>query len=231
MEVKIFANMQKRTTALDNDHHDFRPATLTHVVAPEPQQMRSRATQEAFIEAGWRLLQQKDWDHVSVVDIARAASRSVGVFYQRFGSREDFLSILLGRWITKSYEAIDELVTRVDDDQLIEMFLFDAVERIRHNRNLWRAALERARLQPDSWEPFRQMGAYRTRVIFGRIEKARGKPLSTEERFRISLALQLFNSVINNSIFNDPGPMHLHDPQFFPVMHGVFRMVCDMELP
>ena len=64
---------------------------------PRPRQSRSLKTQEGFIDAGWAIVRGQSWESISVTDIAKRAKRSVGVFYQRFGSKEDFLSVLLHR--------------------------------------------------------------------------------------------------------------------------------------
>ena len=43
------------------------------------------------------------------------------------------------------------------------------------------------------------------------------------------VGIQVFNSVINNALLNNPGPLKLEDPYFLPVMLRVFRMVTQLE--
>src|SRR5690606_14034595 len=141
---------------------------------------------------------------------------SVGAFYQRFGSKEDFLTVLMTRWLERGYADTDRAMRAHADGDIIDRFLSDAADRINRNRFLWRAALGRAVDDPASWEPFRALGAYRLRLLADRLGAVRGRPLEDTERRRLGFAIQVFNSVINNSMLNNPGPMRLEDPDFFP---------------
>lgn len=195
---------------------------------PKPRQSRSQETQESLIEAGWEIVRQQPWETISVPDIARRAKRSVGAFYQRFGSKEDFLSVLLHRWLTTGY-AEDELDGDwKDEDALIDAFLTLGFARIHANRFLWRAALQRAVDDPAWWEPFRELAAYRRGKLIGRLSAIRGAPLSPEDERRIALGLQVFNSVINNALLNNPGPLKVEDPEFLPVLCATFRTVSTL---
>ena len=62
---------------------------------PIPQQKRSRQTAGLFVAAALELLKDRTFAELSVAEIAAAAKRSVGAFYQRFGSKDDFLETLL----------------------------------------------------------------------------------------------------------------------------------------
>lgn len=192
---------------------------------PRPRQSRSLQTQEGFIEAGWAIVREQSWESISVTDIAKRAKRSVGVFYQRFGSKEDFLSVLLHRWIESSFA--DPLFDRdwASADALIDGYLGDTFRRIRDNRFLWRAALQRALDDSGSWEPFRELAAARRERLAQGIGALRGRPLDDAERKRMALALQVFNSMINNALLNNPGPLKVEDPEFLPTMCNLFRTV------
>ncbi len=197
---------------------------------PQPRQTRSLKTQESFVEAGWEIVQRQPWDSISITDIAKRAKRSVGAFYQRFGSKEDFLSVLLHRWIEMGYAGTVLSCEGDRPSDLIDAFLTDAFTRIRTNRFLWRAALQRAMNDPASWEPFRELGAFRRAQLAERLGELRGRPLSEDEKRRLALGLQVFNSVINNALLNDPGPLKVEDPEFLPVMRAMFRTVSQLDL-
>lgn len=199
-------------------------------IIPIPQQTRSRETQEQLIEAGMALLRERSWDEIGINDIAAAANRSVGVFYQRFGSREDYLSVLIGRWVENGLRTTDELRSTSAGPEILEQFLFESFKNISDNRNLWRAALLRAMNDPASWGPMRRLGTARMAIVFERIEVASGKPLSVEDRREIQFAIQIFNSAINNAILNDPGPLHVQDPDFYDRLIDVFRMIAGPRL-
>jgi len=197
---------------------------------PEPQQPRSLATQRAFITAGRAILREMPWEAASIAQIARRAERSIGAFYQRFGSKADFLTVLLGEWLADSQARVTapmpgETALAVIDAQLAGLF-----ETIRTNRYLWRAALQRAMDDPASWEPFRALGAARRRVLAEQIGARRGRPLDAAECHRLDLAGQVFNSVLNNALLNDPGPLRIDQPEFLPTLRDIFLTVAALEL-
>jgi len=197
---------------------------------PEPQQSRSLATQRAFIDAGRALLQEMPWENLPVTLIAQRARRSVGVFYQRFGSREDFLTVLLNEWMVDSRARLDAPIAGVRPGATIEYHLTSLFERIRTNRHLWRAALQRAMNDPPSWAPFRAQAAAWREALASQVGERRGRPLDAAERHRLELAMQVFNSVLNNALLNDPGPLHIDQPEFLPTLRGIFLTVAALEL-
>jgi AcrR family transcriptional regulator len=188
---------------------------------PEPRQERSRETASKFISAAMELLRKKTYGELSVAELAGAAGRSVGVFYQRFGSKDDFLDVLLTSYFENSNAWRSEFVPEGRPAEVFAAFLKRGFEDLRGNRNLWHAALERAALQADFWHKygrFREEGAVFTRDA---LENALGHPLSGEMRRRLALASQVFNSVINNSIINSPGPLLIENDDFFPELKAI----------
>lgn len=188
---------------------------------PEPRQERSRETASKFISAAMDLLRQKTFGELSVAELAGAAGRSVGVFYQRFGSKDDFLDVLLTSYFEHSNAWRGEFRPEGSPADVFSAFLKRGFEDLRRNRNLWHAALERAALDRNFWSKyghFREEGAVFTR---GALEKALARPLRDEERRRLALASQVFNSVINNSIINGPGPLLIENDDYFPELEKI----------
>lgn len=202
--------------------------TIVHDL-PEPRQSRSRETRDGLIEAGWQIVREQPWETISVTDIAKRAKRSVGAFYQRFGSKEDFLSVLFHRWIETRHD--EQFFARPwrSPAELVDGYLDDTFTHIRDQRFLWRVALQRVIGHPESWEAFRALGAWRRDRLAERLGELRGRPLDEAERTRLALGLQVFNSVLNNSLLNNPGPLKVEDPDFLPVMQSVFRAVSEID--
>jgi AcrR family transcriptional regulator len=197
---------------------------------PEPQQTRSLKTQQSFVDAGWEILRTQSWENVSITAIAKKAGRSVGVFYQRFGSKEDFLTVLLNRWLETSYSSLNSWPPAETGKELFHWYLRDAFERIRANRYLWRAALQRSWDDPVFWEPFRIMGARRRDVLSQRLGDLRGIPLNDAEENRLGEAIQVFNSVLNNALLNDPGPLRIDQPEFLPRLEEICLSLAGLDL-
>jgi AcrR family transcriptional regulator len=197
---------------------------------PTPQQSRSLKTRQSFVDAGWEILRNQSWESVSITAIAKKAGRSVGVFYQRFGSKDDFLTVLLNRWLETGYASLNSWPPAQSASELIDWYLRDAFDRIRANRYLWRAALQRSWDNPAFWEPFRAMAGRRREVLFERLGDLRGRPLTADETHRLGQAIQVFNSVLNNALLNDPGPLRVDQPEFLPTLEALFMTVAKLEL-
>lgn len=197
---------------------------------PQPQQTRSFKTRQSFVDAGWEILRNQSWESVSITAIAKKAGRSVGVFYQRFGSKDDFLTVLLNRWLETGYASLNSWPPSQTAAELIDWYLRDAFDRIRANRYLWRAALQRSWDNPAFWEPFRAMAHRRREVLVERLGELRGRPLSPEEDNRLGQAIQVFNSVLNNALLNDPGPLRVDQAEFLPTLEALFMTVAKLDL-
>ena len=200
------------------------------VARPAPSQDRSRKTAERFLEAAFRLLESKTFDELSVADLARAAERSVGAFYQRFGSKDDFLVVLMVAYFETREATFARILAEATDEGLVERVLSDNFASIMRHRNLWHAALRRSAQAPGFWAQFHRYVQRRPQLMAARLAQLRGQPLSEAEVFRMGLAVQVFNSVINNQMMNNPGPLTPDRPDFLPKLLVVFDAVRNAEL-
>ncbi len=184
-----------------------------------PQQNRSRVTAERFLDAAFKLLEKQSFAELSVGDLAKTAKRSVGSFYQRFGSKEEFLKLLITDFLETGIgeEAATKWAGKTAKD-VFSNFLGDTYRRILNNRNLWRAALELSSSDPGFWAMYGGLREQRFQDMVNAIEKGHGKKFTPQERRKLAIASQVFNSVINNQIINSPGPLSLDDAQFLPTM-------------
>ena len=194
-------------------------------VRPAPSQDRSRLTAERFLAAAFKLLEEKTFDELAVADLAREAGRSVGAFYQRFGSKDDFLAVLLVTYFESREVALTRVLAEGRDESVLEAVLADNYHSLMRNRNLWHAALRKSAQDPTFWSQFLKYVQRRPQMMAARVAEIRGAPVSEDEVVRLGVALQVFNSVINNQMINTPGPMILDSPAFLPTLLGVFRAV------
>jgi AcrR family transcriptional regulator len=194
-------------------------------VRPAPSQDRSRLTAERFLAAAFKLLETRTFEELSVADLAREAGRSVGAFYQRFGSKDDFLAVLLTSYFEAREASISQILADGRDEGVLEAVLTDNFTALMRNRNLWHAALRKSAQDPAFWAQFHWRVHRRPQLMAARLGEIRGGPLSETEALRLGLAVQVFNSVINNQMMNNPGPLTLGDPNFLPTLLGVFRSV------
>jgi AcrR family transcriptional regulator len=207
----------------------FRVNPRDATVRPAPSQDRSRLTAERFLAAALTLLETKTFEALSVADLAKEAGRSVGAFYQRFGSKDDFLTVLLTAYFERGEVESVRALSEGKDEAVVEALLAENFAAIMRNRNLWHAALRRSAEDPGFWAQFHPYAVRGRRLVVERLAELRGAPLSDDEALRLGIALQVFNSVINNQMMNTPGPLALNDPDFLPSLIRVFRAVYAMK--
>ena len=183
---------------------------------PAPRQERSRQTAGKFVNAAMKLLHEKTYAELSVAELAKQAGRSVGVFYQRFTSKDDFLDVLLSAYFDESLEWRSKYAREGTVEEVYSEILWKGFDSLRDNGNLWHAALERAAADPGFWSkyaPFREQAGKYTLLS---LEQTLGRELTETERWNLALASQVFNSVINNQLINGPGPLMIEEDNFFP---------------
>ena len=208
-----------------NTDSPFGVNPVADLARPSASQDRSRKTAERFLDAAFKLLESKTFDELSVADLAREAGRSVGAFYQRFGSKEDFLAVLLVTYFETREAEFLRMLAEAKDDGLIETVLSDNFASLMRNRNVWHAALRKSAQAPGFWSQFHRYVQRRPQMMAARIGELRGETLSDEEVLRLGVGLQVFNSVINNQMMNTPGPLTLGSPDFLPQLLRIFRAV------
>lgn len=72
----------------------------------EPRQARSRATVEAVVEAGARILSEQGWGGFSTNKVADAAGVSIGSLYQYFPDKLSLVDAIRRRHIDDSLDAV-----------------------------------------------------------------------------------------------------------------------------
>ncbi|WP_082384482.1 TetR/AcrR family transcriptional regulator [Erythrobacter sp. SG61-1L] len=183
---------------------------------PAPMQERSRKTAERFIQVALQLLREKTYAELSVAELAQKAGRSVGVFYQRFGSKDDFLHVLLSAYFRDSLGWREKITPDGSPAEIYADILARGYRGIVENRNLWHAALERSAADPSFWATYHSFRERVGAMTLNVVEAAAGRQFDAGERRQLAIAGQVFNSVINNQIINGPGPLRLEDEDFLP---------------
>jgi len=74
----------------------------------QPKQARSRKTRETLMSALDTLLKEKDFDLISVTDIAKTAGVSTGLLYAHFKNKSDFLEALLEAYKARIMVRLEE---------------------------------------------------------------------------------------------------------------------------
>lgn len=109
----------------------------------QPQQKRSQRTQARLLDAAAEALQEKDFDRISIQEIATRAGVSVGAFYARFSDKEALRECLIDRYleniVASSAKLSDDSSTRdLDLSQRARAFITLVIRGCRERRGLMR---------------------------------------------------------------------------------------------
>jgi AcrR family transcriptional regulator len=114
-----------------------------------PRQRRSQETLTRFLEAAQSLLEEKQFDNMSVSEVVQRAGSSVGAFYSRFGDKEALLACLRDTVTRESAEEIHRFGASAHWetaplDRIVTEFVRILVRQHRRHRGTLRALVGRS---------------------------------------------------------------------------------------
>lgn len=192
-------------------------------------QSRSQKTRDRLLAAGFKLLRRKDFDQLSVADIARAANCAVGSFYQRFFDKDQYFFALAEMRREQSRTQLDEWYDGVKLGSIVERAIQRELGFVLEHPDFWRAALRRGTTDPAFWEEFRTLGRTSVDRFIETYGKLLGRSISADEQERIRFAFQMVRGTMNNTLINQPGPLSLEDAGFRRQIERAFRLVAGIE--
>jgi AcrR family transcriptional regulator len=165
-----------------------------------PQQRRSHAAYGRMIEAAHRLLEERDFDSVSIRDLAAAAGCSIGSFYYRFQTKERFFEILIQDMVDRREAAVRIVFEQVPVADLPSMLARGALDNHRAHSGLLRSVIKKHLEGKRSWEPLSLMGRRITRQFQQRVAESRGTELTPLESERIDFAFVWLYGLLAQSL-------------------------------
>jgi AcrR family transcriptional regulator len=201
------------------------PAALGRAV----RQKRSQKTYDALISTGFKLLEQREFESITIADLAHAAGYSVGAFYSRFSSKDEFFEALVAHHLEERSRARNVLLESSASDDWIDALIGDIVKYYWKRRRFWRAALVRSGQDPSFWEPIRKQAQNTYESLVDRIQRDARRPLSKTECTNIRFAFQLVLSAVNNRIVNRPRPSFIGQADFIAHLVRAFRLLSDYD--
>ena len=192
-------------------------------------QKRSQKTYDALIETTFKLLQQREFDEISIAELAQKAGYSVGAFYARFRSKDELFDALLAQHLEDRLTARTRIFNAATDDTLVSELMADLVKYYWTRRRFWRAALIRSMKDADFWEPVRRQGLEFGAWLIERIGARAGRALTGPEQAKVRFALQLAFGTINNTIINRPGPIFMDQVLFVDQLTRAVRLVSGYD--
>ena len=206
---------------------------MNDALAPSPghkiKQARGRKTYDALIATGFKLLENQELEAISIADLAKSAGYSVGAFYARFRSKDEFFDAMIAQHLDFRTRARGRLFSKEPDETLVDTMIGELVRYYWKRRRFWRAALIRSVRSPDFWEPLRQHGRIYADMLIARMSAKARRPLTETEQTNVRFAFQIALGTINNAIINRPGPIMLGQTLFVANLARAFRLVSDYD--
>jgi AcrR family transcriptional regulator len=192
-------------------------------------QQRGQKTYDALIATGFRLLEERELEDITIAELARKAGYSVGAFYARFRSKDEFFDAMIAHHLEQRTRTREHLFATLPDETLVSELIEDLVSYYWKRRRFWRAALIRSVREPEFWEPIRVHGRELGNLMIARIERQAARQLTKAEETNVRFALQVALGTVNNAIINRPGPILLGQKQFVENLARAFRLVSDYD--
>jgi AcrR family transcriptional regulator len=192
-------------------------------------QARSRRTYQALIDAGFRLLESEEFESLTIAGIAEEAGYSVGAFYSRFESKDEFFEAMVAHHIAERTAERARLLATESRDTLISALIDGLVRHYWRRRRFWRAVLMRSTNDPEFWAPINASAQEFVGQLTMRIESDAGRKLSETEISNIRFAIHMALGVINNRIVNRPNPSLNGRSAFVKNLTRAFMLVSDYD--
>jgi AcrR family transcriptional regulator len=178
------------------------PSPLDLISARQPKQRRSHAAYERMIMAAGRLLEERDFDAVSIRDIAGAAGCAIGSFYYRFQTKERFFQILIQDMIDRREKQVRETFQSVPFVDLPSALARGALSNFRTYKGLLRSVIKKHLEGARSWEPIARMGRRIVTEFQRRVAAERGVALTPLQAERIDFAFVWLYGLLAQSLLD-----------------------------
>jgi AcrR family transcriptional regulator len=192
-------------------------------------QDRSQKTRDRLLAAGFKLLRKRNFDELSVADIAKAAGCAVGSFYLRFADKDQYFLAIAETRRGQSRGRLDTWYEGVTRASIVTRAIQRELDFVLEHPNLWRAALKRGTTDSVFWEEFRVLGRLSVTKFIDIYSALIGRKVSAAEAENIRFAFQVVRGTVNNTLINQPGPLQLDDPAFRRQIERAFRLVAAIK--
>lgn len=198
-------------------------------------QKRSKLLQDKFVKAGRKVLLKTRLDDLSIPALAEEAGSSVGGFYSRFDSKESFFAFLRLQMLTEQLALYEQglapaLFKGKTAHDVTEAFV-DIMIRVFNGP--WRGVLREAYSvipeRPESWAPMKARGQYLRALMLELYRPRVGAPETLDER--VSIAVQLLFSALNNEMMNPNLAFSIDHPKFRSYLIAAFSVLVLSDTP
>jgi AcrR family transcriptional regulator len=207
------------------------PSTPNQTHGLAIKQERGQVTYDRLISTGFHMLEERELQDISIAELTKEAGYSVGAFYSRFRSKDEFFDALIAKHLETRTAAQVYLFATLPTETLVSEMVHNMLSYYWDRRKFWRAVLIRSAKDTlnDFWEPIRHHGqALRERFV-NRLKKDIGRELTAEEEANIMIAFLMLLGTINSTIINQHGPIQLGHKLFIEELTRAFRLISGYD--
>ena len=212
---------------------DERRTASSAVPATRPElrirQKRGRVTYDALIDTAFAMLDDHEFDEITIADLTQQAGYSVGAFYARFRSKDELFDAMVLQHVQNRRKVRQRQFATAGDATLLHELLEETVHYYWGRRRFWRAALIRSIREPEFWAPMRALSYEFADALLARFRARAGRALTKREDANVRFAVQLAFGLINNTILNRPGPFFLEQELFIENLVRAFKLVSGYD--
>jgi AcrR family transcriptional regulator len=182
------------------------------------QQRRSQETTIALLEAAAAMLRERSLDELSIEDLCRRVGATIGAFYGRFESKDAFFSALMSLAASRALAAVRAAVA--DEDNLgtglevaCRRVVEVAVDVVRHNVGVVRAAAQYESIYPERWGTIRTTGRAMVDLATPLLLARMGRGRIAAKTRSIGFAFQMIFGTLINAVLHKPKLVSLDEPE------------------
>ncbi len=192
-------------------------------------QKRGQITYDTLIVTCFELLREKDFDEISIAELAHEAGYSVGAFYARFRSKDELFDAMVKLHLEDRRKTRSKQFAADSPSTLIHDVLEETVAHYWGRRRFWRAALIRSMREPEFWAPMRKLSYEFADSLIAHVAARAGRPLERQEEVNVRFAVQVTFGTINTTLLNRPGPFFRDQALFVQNLVRAFRLVSGYD--
>jgi AcrR family transcriptional regulator len=184
-----------------------------------PRYRSGQRSADALLEAGRSLLEQINYEGLSVNDLCKKAHLTTGAFYRRFEGKDAFFLALQRLALDDALRTQHALVEQFSDAQrapaTLEQASLVAVDSVRlwhlHHRGVLRASMQRRDHTSGGWQPFKEFARGFVQDIAAKMAALPELRAREDAAQRLTIGFQIVIGTMINSALNDPGPLRLDE--------------------
>jgi len=181
-------------------------------------QGRSKRRRDELINTGMKLMCEKSFDDISIIELTAKCGYSVGTFYSRFEDKESFFNAVQKTAVVEILDIIAAAFASPSWKSASKADILSEVVRISVNnmsgihKGIIQASIVMSASTPEVWEPMRECGQAVAKILCDLLQNWFLDDEPEKSRASIYFGLQMCYGTLIQAALNNPGPVKLTDP-------------------